>query len=174
MKKIVIYAAFLFLFGATFYSCDFLNDDAYQDYLDQQEEDFRKAREQYLIDSTLIVNYLADNDSIASYHNETGIFYHILDEGDNFHPDAYSSIRVWYKGMLLDGTVFDQTSNDVTSNTLYLGGLISGWRIGVPLIGNGGKIILYLPSYFAFGNVENGDIPANSVLIFEIHLIDFY
>lgn len=174
MKKIVIYSTFILLFGIFATSCNFFNDDEYQAYLDQVAEYQQKVRDQYVIDSTLIVEYLVENDSTALYHNESGIYYNIIEDGDSFHPNSNSSIEVWYKGMLLDGTVFVQTADSVSSNTFYLASLISGWQIGLPLIGNGGKIVLYLPSYYAFGAEEKTDIPANSVLIFKIDLINFY
>ena len=175
MKKIVIYSAFIsFFFGIITTSCNFFNDDDYQAYLDQLEENRKQIQEQYETDSILIVDYLNENDSTASYHEYSGIFYNILEEGKADHPNTGSLIRVKYKGMLLDGTVFDQTPDSVSSNSFYLDNLILGWQYGIPLIGENGRIILYLPSYYGFGTTERTDVPANSVLIFDVTLIDFY
>lgn len=82
-------------------------------------------------------------------------------------------VAVKYKGMLLDETVFEETTEEETASFL-LSTLIAGWQIGIPLIGIEGKIILYLPSYYGYGISGSGDIPANTVLIFEIDLVDFY
>ncbi|HAD33478.1 MAG TPA: FKBP-type peptidylprolyl isomerase, partial [Chitinophagaceae bacterium] len=54
-----------------------------------------------------------------------------------------------------------------------LDGLIVGWQEGIPLIGAGGKIKLYLPPSLAYGSNANGNIPANSSLIFDIDLLGF-
>jgi len=68
--------------------------------------------------------------------------------------------------------VFDQTPSDTTV-TFPLANLIPAWQIGIPLIGRGGEITLYSPSNLGYGNQSVGSIPARSVLVFEIDLIDF-
>jgi FKBP-type peptidyl-prolyl cis-trans isomerase FkpA len=72
---------------------------------------------------------------------------------------------------LTNETVFDGTSS--TPARFTLNQLISGWQLGVPLIKKGGRLILYLPPSLAYGSRASGPIPANSVLIFEITLVDF-
>jgi len=49
--------------------------------------------------------------------------------------------------------------------------LIAGWQIGLPLIHKGGEIKLIVPSSLAYG-CGNGPLPANSILYFDIHLVD--
>jgi FKBP-type peptidyl-prolyl cis-trans isomerase FkpA len=46
-----------------------------------------------------------------------------------------------------------------------------GWKLGLPLIKAGGKIKLYLPPSLGYGNSVSGNIPANSILVFEITLV---
>jgi FKBP-type peptidyl-prolyl cis-trans isomerase FkpA len=59
-----------------------------------------------------------------------------------------------------------------------LGTLIDGWKIGVPLIKKGGQIRLYIPPSLGYGSSDVRDnqgrviIPGNSILIFDITLID--
>lgn len=173
MKKYFVY---LFIFIASVMSlasCLPNNDDEYQQYLDDLEAQQKKMYEQYRTDSTLIADYLVMNDSIADFDSIYGIYYHILEPGSEYHPDNYSTITFQYKGQLLDGTVFDQTKDDATVQYM-LGNLIGGWQIGIPKIGAGGKIILYIPSVYGYGESVVGTIPANSVLIFDIDLISFY
>lgn len=126
---------------------------------------------QYRVDSLKIVSYL-EEDNLQASIDEWGIFYRIEDAGSTSKPDAESNISIEYKGYLLDGTVFDQTIAEKPV-WLSLKTVIPGWRIGVPMIGQGGKITLYLPSYFGYGGQSLGAIPSNSVLIFEIYLQDF-
>ncbi len=74
-----------------------------------------------------------------------------------------------YTGKLVNGTVFDQTPAGANA-TLVLGQLIVGWQKGLPLIGTGGKITLYIPPSLGYGSSAVGSVPANSILIFDIEL----
>ena len=172
--KYITYSIVAILIGLTVSSCIPNYDEEYQQFLEQQEAHRKRIYEQYVIDSTLIVDYLETNDSIADFDSTYGIFYHILETGESYHPVLTSAVTVKYKGMLLDSiSVFDQTEGDETAQFL-LGNLISGWQIGLQKIGSGGKIILYLPSVYGFGELESNNIPANSVLMFDIDLVSFY
>lgn len=173
MKKFIAYL-FIGLFSIVWFaSCSNDNSDEYEEYLEQLEEHNKKVYAQYQADSTLISDYIIENDSVAEFNEDYGFFYHIIEPGSTLHPDKYSVVNVTYKGMLLDGTVFDETEGD-ESVRFYLSNLIYGWQYGIPLIGTEGKIILYLPSLYGYGETERDVIPANSVLIFEIGLLEFY
>jgi len=113
--------------------------------------------------------YLSSN-KIEATKDPHGFYYKIEAAGTSTRPDACSEVSVNYKGTLTNGTVFDQKSDA----RFQLKGLISGWQMGIPLIGNGGKITLYLPPTFAYGDKASGGIPANSILIFSIDLIKVY
>jgi len=122
-------------------------------------------------DDEIIQEYLANNNLTATKH-ESGLYYIIENEGSGESPDLYSKIDFRYKGYLTDGTVFDQT-NDGDTASYVLNRLIYGWQIGIPLLKKGGKEILLIPSELGYGSMATTIIPANSVLIFEIELIDF-
>jgi FKBP-type peptidyl-prolyl cis-trans isomerase len=47
-----------------------------------------------------------------------------------------------------------------------------GWQIGIPMMKEGGKAKLLIPSQLGYGSSNLGVIPPNSVLIFDIELID--
>lgn len=173
MKKYYTYLAFALIIVVSFTSCNKNSDEEYAKYLEELAAYNEKIYEQYKADSIIITDYLKENDSVAVYHKDSGIYYNIISEGGELHPNSNSIVAVQYKGMLLDGTVFDKTEIGETVS-LNLSGLITGWRIGVPLIGSRGKIILYLPSYYGYGSNVSEKIPANSVIIFEIELISFY
>lgn len=128
------------------------------------------GKDQQEIDDEIIRDYLSDNNLEAEYHG-SGLYYQIINEGSGIRPDLMSDIKIRYKGYLINGNVFDETAEDgVYEEKLY--NLISGWQIGVPLIKNGGEIILYLPSELGYGEGTFGIISPNSVLIFEIELLD--
>lgn len=133
-----------------------------------KDEDGRNQTE---VDRELILQYLADNNIDAEEH-ESGLFYLITREGNGERPTVQNEVTVKYKGFLLNGNVFDQTTGDDTI-TFPLGNLIPGWQIGIPLIDKGGAATLFLPSALGYGPQGVGTIPPNSVLIFDIELVDF-
>lgn len=172
MKKLFI-ALFLAFSSMTFISSCINIDDTYEENLKKQEEYNKLVHNQYIADSTLIVKYIADSSLVAQIDTTYGFYYVIEKPGDDNHPTSNSIVEVNYKGYLLNGTVFDESEEDV-SNSFRLSSLISGWQLGLPLIGEGGKIKLILPSFYAYGIYAYGSIPANSVVIFDIELISFY
>lgn len=148
-----MYSKFLFLFAITaltIMSCS-------KDYDELNNEE--------------ILTYLADNNITAEKH-ESGFYYTITKTGDGNYPPSSATVKVKYLGKLTDGTIFDQTTNDQSAE-FPLVNLIEGWQIGIPLLDKGGKGTFYIPSSLGYGSQSNGSIPANSVLIFDIELVDF-
>jgi FKBP-type peptidyl-prolyl cis-trans isomerase len=109
------------------------------------------------------------NAGITATEDARGFFYNIQAPGDSVKPNACANITINYVGRLTNGNQFDGR-NGITFD---LDNLITGWRQGVPLIGKGGKITLYLPPSLGYGNQPRTGIPANSILIFNIDLLDF-
>lgn len=108
------------------------------------------------LDHEAIVQYVADN-NIDGQFTESGLFYKIIEPGNDKHPVYGSTITVSYKGYYLDGKVLDEAS--FYSEKLFK--LIAGWKEGLPMIGEGGKIKLIIPSQMAYNN---------GVLVFDITL----
>jgi FKBP-type peptidyl-prolyl cis-trans isomerase FkpA len=117
---------------------------------------------------SVIQTYLTNNSLTATQHS-SGIFYNITNAGTGIGiQDQCSGVTVKYVGKLTNGTVFDAPT-DASSFTLY--GLITGWRIGIPLIKTGGSIRLYIPPSLGYGASAVGNIPGNSILVFDIDLL---
>jgi FKBP-type peptidyl-prolyl cis-trans isomerase FkpA len=116
-----------------------------------------------------VEQYLSANKIIAT-KDEHGFYYTIEAAGSSAHPGVCDEVSVNYKGTLTNGTIFDQANNV----RFQLKGLIKGWQMGIPHIGAGGKITLYLPPSLAYGDNDQNGIPANSILIFSIDLIKVY
>ncbi len=125
--------------------------------------------DQSLVDDEIIQEYLEKN-NIEATKDSTGIYYIITAEGFGVHPTVYSTIEVNYKGYLTNDTIFDDTEG--VPVTFNLSTLIKGWQIGIPMLKEGGKGTFFIPSKLGYGGRETYNIPANSVLIFEIHLLD--
>ncbi|MCK9453200.1 MAG: FKBP-type peptidyl-prolyl cis-trans isomerase [Bacteroidales bacterium] len=117
------------------------------------------------IDKQKIINYLEKN-NIQAVEDPSGVFYVIGEPGGEAKPILSSTVTVSYDGRLLDGHRFDKGE----FFTSRLSSLIQGWQIGITLIGEGGKIKLFIPSTLAYGNKSRPGIPANSVLIFDVDL----
>jgi FKBP-type peptidyl-prolyl cis-trans isomerase FkpA len=127
------------------------------------------AEEQAQIDEDIIVQYIADK-SLDATPTGSGLYYTIDSLGSTVYPDINSTVRVAYKGYFTDGDVFDQSS--ASGVTFPLANVIKGWQEGIPLykVDGGGKLLI--PSALGYGNSGTGSIPANSVLIFDVHLIE--
>jgi FKBP-type peptidyl-prolyl cis-trans isomerase len=101
----------------------------------------------------------------------SGLQYEVIKEGSGAKPSASDVVRVHYEGRLIDGTVFDSSYNR-TPIEFPLNGVIAGWTEGLQLMGIGSKYKLYIPSELGYGDGGAGPIPPNSVLIFEVELLD--
>jgi len=119
-------------------------------------------------DHATIVDY-AKTHNLNGQFTDSGLYYVVTEAGSTDHPNLNSTVTVDYKGYFLDGSVFDQG----TGVSFPLAGVIQGWQEGLQLIGTGGKITLIVPSGLAYGSTQNGSIPANSVLGFDITLHSF-
>lgn len=129
----------------------------------------KEDKKQAEIDDKIIQNYLKEH-SLTAIKHHSGLYFLISKEGTGETPNSNSRVEVKYKGYLTDGTVFDQTKGN--SITFSLNRVIEGWRIGIPLIRKKGEATLFIPSKLGYGNKQIGKIPANSVLIFDISLVN--
>lgn len=99
----------------------------------------------------------------------SGIFYQIITQGSGPTPSVSNTVSTVYTGKLLNGNIFDATANPVS---FPLSGVIEGWKLGIPLIQKGGRILLVIPSALAYSCAGSGSIPANSPLFFDVTLTD--
>ena len=75
---------------------------------------------------------------------KSGLQYKILEPGNSKKPTSRSRVTINYQGKRVDNSVFDSTFNDEPS-VLSLRKVIKGWKEGLQLIGEGGRIVLWLP-----------------------------
>ncbi len=99
-----------------------------------------------------------------------GVYYKILKEGDGDKVTINDTLLVHYKGSLLNGFVFNETKEKPASFPLKR--LIKGWQMGLPFCRQGGKIRLVIPSSMAYSIRSLGEIPPNSVLIFDVEVLE--
>jgi len=103
---------------------------------------------------------------------KSGIQYRLIEPGTGASPKATDKVKVNYRGKLINGTEFDSSYARNKPSEFMLNSVIRGWTEGVQLLKEGGKIELVLPPELAYGDRNSAKIPANSVLIFEIELIE--
>ena len=121
------------------------------------------------IDEDIITKYISDK-NLSAIATGTGLYYVINSVGQGVHPNTKSTVTVAYKGYLPDGNVFDESNNN--GITFSLKSVIKGWQEGIPLFKEGGSGVLLIPSALGYGSKPTGSIPPNSVLVFDVHLID--
>lgn len=125
--------------------------------------------EQMEKDQEIITTYINDNNLDAD-KTASGLHYVITDQGTGNHPNSTDDVTVRYKGYFTDGSVFDQSDN--AGITFNLQQVIKGWTEGIPKLKEGGEGVLLIPSSLAYGPDGNSSIPPNSVLIFDVSLLD--
>ena len=105
---------------------------------------------------------------------KSGLQYKILKPGNTRKPNSRSRVTINFQGKHIDSSVFDSTFNDEPS-VLSLRRTIKGWTEGLQLIGEGGRIVLYVPSRLAYGREGTPPtIKRNETLIFIIDLIEVH
>lgn len=107
----------------------------------------------------------------------TGLRYIILTPADKTSPmpERGMEVTVHYKGMLLDGTVFDQSSaGSPLKMRLGRGNLIEGWEEALQKMHKGEKWLLIVPPEMGYGSRgKPPTIPRSATLVFEMELVDF-
>ncbi len=131
----------------------------------------KKIEEQAKKDKTIITEYLSKHNTNA-VSTSSGLYYNIEKVGVGAKPLSTSQVRVSYKGYFSDETIFDES--DEQGVIFGLESVIKGWTEGISYFNEGGSGKLYIPSSLAYGTNGTTGIPANSVLIFDIKLLDVY
>lgn len=105
--------------------------------------------------------------------SESGLYTKRLSEGDTTAEAIQynSEVTLSYKGRLLNGTTVDQSLPGKPLTSL-LTGLIGGFQEGLLGRKKGAKLLLIIPPQLGYGDQDYGKIPANSVLVFEIEVVD--
>jgi FKBP-type peptidyl-prolyl cis-trans isomerase len=101
----------------------------------------------------------------------SGLQYEVLRDGSGPKPSVLDTVTVHYRGTLVDGSQFDSSYDRGEPATFPLMQVVPGWKQGIPLMPVGSKYKLYIPPDLGYGSAAKPNIPANSVLIFEVELL---
>lgn len=102
---------------------------------------------------------------------ESGLQYKIIEAGNDVMAGPKDTVYVHYTGTLIDGTEFDATDKTKEPLKMMLNRVIKGWTEGLQLVGEGGKIQLFIPDSLAYGARNMGKIGPNSTLIFDVDVV---
>jgi len=105
---------------------------------------------------------------------KSGLMYEVLANGSGASPAPGATVSVKYKGLLLDGRVFDSTESRGSPVTFQVVRVIKGWTEALLMMKRGEKRRLVIPPELGYGERGYpGVIPPNAFLVFEVELVDF-
>lgn len=103
---------------------------------------------------------------------DSGLVYREIRPGTGDSPKATDTVKVNYRGTLVNGTEFDSSYSRNEPAQFPLNGVIRCWTEGVQKMKVGGKSVLVCPADIAYGDRGRPSIPGGATLIFEIELLE--
>jgi FKBP-type peptidyl-prolyl cis-trans isomerase FklB len=136
----------------------------------RQQERLNQLQEENL---ALANAFLEDNKTKEGVvTTESGLQYKIIKQGEGETPTTASTVTVHYIGTLLDGSEFDSSRRRGQPASFPVTGVIDGWTEGLQLMKPGAIFEFYIPPHLAYGEQGNQRIAPNSLLVFEVELIE--
>ena len=106
---------------------------------------------------------------------ESGLQYKVLEQGKGESPEDDAIITVHQRCQLVNGIIIEDTYKKNEPSEVKMEELIEGYCEGIQLMRPGARYKFFIPPELAWGKQGSGSkIPPNSVLIFDVKLIDFY
>jgi FKBP-type peptidyl-prolyl cis-trans isomerase FkpA len=99
----------------------------------------------------------------------TGLMVQTVKAGQGASPTDADMVLIDYKGTLRDGKVFDQNQRV----PMEVAGVVPGFSEALKMMQTGGAYKICIPPSLGYGATAQGPIPANSVLLFDINMLDF-
>ncbi|MBS1744429.1 MAG: FKBP-type peptidyl-prolyl cis-trans isomerase [Bacteroidetes bacterium] len=153
-----------------------------------QVRDSIKGLEMQAKDNKTLEAYFSKN-NIKTVKGPQGTFVEILQPGTGAMIDTSVIVAVKYTGKLFSNNEIFDSNVDTTNghgstleplkvnmtNDRTLGiSVIKGWMDGLTLLNKGAKARFYIPSNLAYGSRDNGKIPSNSILVFDVEISDIF
>lgn len=136
----------------------------------QQEQQVEAMAEANLKSGEAFLAENAKKDGVTV--TASGLQYRVITEGAGDAPKATDTVKVHYEGRLISGDIFDSSIARGEPVSFPLNGVIPGWSEGVQLMKVGSKFEFTIPSALAYGPSGTGPIPPNSVLVFDVELLE--
>lgn len=129
-----------------------------------KKEDYKRRNEEFLMNKR-------NEEGVKELRG--GVLYEVIESGESDRqPNPRSIVTCHYKGLTINGKVFDETFKSGCPTAFRVNELISGFQIALVNMHVGDHWRVFIPSEMGYGSRGAGsDIPGNSTLIFEIQLI---
>ena len=138
-----------------------------------QEAAVKKSQEQAEANKKEAVEFLEKNKTAEGVvTTKSGLQYKVIEEGKGKTPADTDFVSVHYTGTLKNGTKFDSSVDRGQPAEFPVNGVIPGWTEALKLMKVGAKYKLFIPPELAYGPSGRPGIPPNSVLIFDVELLD--
>ena len=137
----------------------------------QQAEEAKNA--QLRVNKEEGIKFLQENAKKTGVKTtKSGLQYKVIKEGTGPSPKEADTVKVHYRGRLINGTEFDSSYSRGEPAVFPLNRVIKGWTEGLQLMKVGGKYELYIPPELAYGDKGAGStIGPGATLIFEVELL---
>ncbi len=137
----------------------------------KKREEMQANADVYKKESEAFLKANAKRDGIIT--TASGLQYEVVLPSEGAKPTVLDTVRVHYRGTLIDGEEFDSSYSRGKPAEFPLNRVIPGWIEGLQLMGVGSKYRFYIPSDLAYGEQGAGvKIGPNMALIFEVELLD--
>lgn len=138
-----------------------------------QEEAIKKASETAEKSKAEGTEFLAKNkDKEGVKTTASGLQYQVVQEGKGDSPKETDTVKVHYTGTLVNGEKFDSSVDRGEPAEFPVNGVIPGWTEALQMMKPGAKWKLFIPPDLAYGPQGRPGIPPNSVLIFDVELLE--
>ena len=118
-----------------------------------------------------IESFIQKNHLKGYKQSDSGLFYHIINEGEGEYIKLTDEVQFTYIGKLLNGQVFDG-QNKRNPVKFEVNALIEGWKETMLYLKKGGRVKIIVPPQLGYGDYDLEAIPANSILLFTIEVKD--
>lgn len=107
--------------------------------------------------------------------SSSGLLYEVISQGDGDFPLANSNVTVHQRAMLVGGKVLDDSYKENKPMEFCLSDVVDGYSEGLQLMRAGSRYKFVLHPDLGWGKKGSGGrIGPNAVVIFDVHLIDFW
>jgi len=101
----------------------------------------------------------------------SGLQYLAKSEGGGKKPKFTDKVDVEYTATLPNGQVIDSTDGRGQPGVIEINKVVSGLAEGLLLMSEGSSYKIFIPPHLGYGSADQPEVPANSVMIYEIKLI---
>ncbi|NLE29099.1 MAG: FKBP-type peptidyl-prolyl cis-trans isomerase [Phycisphaerae bacterium] len=136
----------------------------------QAEANLKEMGEKNLAEAKAFLETNAKKEGVKTL--PSGLQYKVIKSGTGETPQATDKVKVNYVGKFLNGQEFDSSYKRGEPAEFNADQVIPGWTEALTMMKEGDKWELYIPPSLGYGEMGRGPIPPNSLLIFEVELLD--